>query len=260
ARRWRVPAFRDASRAILDDVERHLVAEQPLPPPARPKRLALLPGRDGFVSPEGITVNLSYYVWPALADFAAADTRPSGQSPWRQLLDDGLTLLSLARFGPHSLPANWILLDDGPAPRPAPGHPAAFGYDAVRIPLYLAWYQPRHPALSPVLGHWAGPEWRNRPVSEITLESPPPPPSSLPADASAPPASAMAAHPASPGLITLVNTIGRLRLGHNWTPVALPTPSSDDDYYSACLALLSRLALAANTTRRLSPAELYDTP
>ncbi|AHF92336.1 glycoside hydrolase family 8 [Opitutaceae bacterium TAV5] len=255
-RRWQVPAFRAASRALLDDMERYLVASQPLPLPARSSRLALLPGRAGFVSAEGITLNLSYYVWPALADFAAADTRPAGQSPWRQLIEDGLTLLSLSRFGPRSLPANWILLDTGPAPRPAPGHPAAFGYDAVRIPLYLAWYQPRHPALAPVVGYWSTPDWRRHPVNEIALDHASPPPGAT--TGAAP--SAPDAHPASPGLIALVNATGRLRLGRTWDPVTLPATAVEDDYYSACLDLLSRLALAANTARRLTPAELYDTP
>ncbi len=256
-RRWQVPDYRAASRAILNDVERHLVAEQPLPPPARPTRLALLPGRAGFVSPDGIIINLSYYVWPALADFAASDPRPAGQSPWRQLIDDGLTLLSLARFGPRSLPANWIILDIGPAPRPAPGHPAVFGYDAVRIPLYLAWYQPRHPALAPVVSHWAGPEWRRHPVSEIPLDLQPAA-SAGSGDTTQPDAGTQ--HPASPGLITLVNATGRLRFGRIWNPVPLPSPVTENDYYSACLDLLSQLALAANSVRRLAPTELYDTP
>ena len=53
-------------------------------------------------------------------------------------MQSGLDALKLARFGSDGLPAEWISLKDGKA-RPADGFPAQFGYNAIRIPLYLAW-------------------------------------------------------------------------------------------------------------------------
>ena len=42
------------------------------------------------------------------------------------------------RFGPAHLPTEWISLHDGD-PRPADGFPKQFAYNAIRIPLYIAW-------------------------------------------------------------------------------------------------------------------------
>jgi endoglucanase len=39
------------------------------------------------------------------------------------------------RFGPRDLPAEWVSL--ARQPKPAEGFPAEFGYNAIRIPLYL---------------------------------------------------------------------------------------------------------------------------
>ena len=41
-------------------------------------------------------------------------------------------------FGPAKLPTDWISLHDA-TPRPADGFPQTFSYNAIRIPLYIAW-------------------------------------------------------------------------------------------------------------------------
>ena len=99
--------------------------------------LALLPGSSGFGArdrADGPVVNPSYYVFPAFARFA--DIAPEG--PWGGLGDAGLRLLAAARTGPRSLPSDWVSLGGGP-PAPAQGFDPVFGYDAIRIPLYLIW-------------------------------------------------------------------------------------------------------------------------
>jgi endoglucanase len=55
---------------------------------------------------------------------------------WQKLTDDGLALLRSMQFGPRKLPADWVSLRAKPAP--ADGFEAEFGYNAIRIPLYLA--------------------------------------------------------------------------------------------------------------------------
>lgn len=97
----------------------------------------LLPGAAGFGpgdQPDGPVVNLSYWVYPALSDFAALWP----DQGWDALRRNGLDLLAASRFGPRRLPADWESVD-GDQPTPARRFPATFGYDAIRIPLYLAW-------------------------------------------------------------------------------------------------------------------------
>jgi len=93
----------------------------------------LLPGAVGFEH-EGIaTVNLSYWMFPALKAMVQVDPDPA----WKGLIDSGLKLLQHARFGRWGLPPDWLQLTD--PVQPSPDHPARFGYDAIRIPLYLVW-------------------------------------------------------------------------------------------------------------------------
>ena len=107
----------------------------------------LLPGQHGFVThfadqTPDIAVNPSYWVFPALA--IAQDLDPS--SAWERLRDNGLDMLRPARFGRHKLPADWLRLTHPVMPWPQ--RPARFGWEAIRIPLFLYWAgHHRHPTL-----------------------------------------------------------------------------------------------------------------
>ena len=93
----------------------------------------LLPGAAGFVQPDRVTVNLSYYIWPALDAFRAEGR----EDVWPALIRDGEKLVDRARSGPLGLPTDWTDVAATGALTPAAGKPARFGFDAVRIPLYL---------------------------------------------------------------------------------------------------------------------------
>ena len=96
----------------------------------------LLPGAQGFAAgeqPDGPIVNLSYWVFPAFP--ALGDLAP--KTDWAGLRRNGLALLDASRFGSHGLPTDWVALA-GDRPRPAKNFPPVFGYNAIRIPLYLA--------------------------------------------------------------------------------------------------------------------------
>lgn len=95
-------------------------------------RRVLLPGRLGFVEDDVVTLNPSYYVWPALDDFAKFEPL------WNDVISDGADLTAAASFGPWALPTDWIKVDAAGLVAPAEGRPARFGFDAVRVPLYLA--------------------------------------------------------------------------------------------------------------------------
>ncbi|MBB3965341.1 glycosyl hydrolase family 8 [Rhizobium metallidurans] len=98
-------------------------------------RTILLPGVEGFDAPgrqDGPVINPSYWIYeaiPIMALLAPSDA-------WNALTEDGLTLLRSMQFGPRKLPADWVSLRR--QPQPAEGFDAEFGYNAIRIPLYLA--------------------------------------------------------------------------------------------------------------------------
>jgi endo-1,4-beta-D-glucanase Y len=111
------------SRAILTNV----VLEQP-------QRSLLLPGAQGFAAPsrkDGPVVNLSYWIFEALPVLDSLVPSPQ----WARLRQSGLDLVRQAALGPKALPPDWLSLAD--TPKPAEGFPAEFGYNALRIPLYL---------------------------------------------------------------------------------------------------------------------------
>jgi endoglucanase len=79
-------------------------------------------------------VNLSYWVFPALETLH----KRSEAADWNALAATGRKLIGKAQCGRQKLPSNWVALG-GSAPAPAAAFPRLFGYDAIRIPLYLAW-------------------------------------------------------------------------------------------------------------------------
>jgi endoglucanase len=127
------PAYTDAARAIADAIGARVIIPSPFGP-------LLLPGAQGFGPGErsdGPVVNLSYWIFPALDRLGSI----SHSADWNGVAQSGLGLIGAARFGSSRLPSNWISLA-GEAPEPAHDFPALFGYDAIRIPLYLAWGRP----------------------------------------------------------------------------------------------------------------------
>ncbi len=100
----------------------------------RQDRLLLLPGAQGFSEgdrEDGPVINLSYWIFEAFPKFAALDQ----SSDWKKLGSDGLWLVNASRVGPRSLPADWMSAKT--RLRPAEGFPPEFGYNALRIPLYM---------------------------------------------------------------------------------------------------------------------------
>lgn len=97
--------------------------------------LLLLPGMTGFVGADRRIVNLSYYVFPAMGRLAALDD----QAAWSSLYQSGRALAAAARFGPDRLAPDWLAVRDDGGVAPADKWPARFGFDAIRVPLYLYW-------------------------------------------------------------------------------------------------------------------------
>jgi endoglucanase len=221
--RWADPALQDSARQIARDVRQKML---------RPSRYGplLLPGEYGFERTDGIIINLSYWVFPAFRELATIDPSPD----WQLLEQSGLELVEAARFGPWALPPDWLLV--GPASLGLPqGFEPVYGYNAVRVPLYMAWagivpaeYYASFRKFSNYLLHPYGP-----PVPAKII---------LPSGRAANILAADKVEPALPGMLAIYNLIsGDDDLDHSeqlpYGPV-LPGES----YYSVSLGLLSNCA------------------
>ena len=97
-------------------------------------RTLLLPAATGFSAKDradGPVINPSYWIFEAFPVLDQLAPSPV----WSRLRADGIAILGELRFGPKQLPADWVSLKSPPVP--ASGFPAEFGYNALRIPLYL---------------------------------------------------------------------------------------------------------------------------
>lgn len=213
--RWADPALIEAAAPIRQAIRHKLVTEAG-------GRLLLLPGIDGFRTepPKGkqgaapdLVVNPSYYVFPALAAFHAA----APDEGWDRVIADGLALLLDARFGRWGLPPDWLAVTGDGRLAPAPGWPPRFGYDAMRVPLYLAWARAGAEQFTTQLAwfratYGALPAW----VDLATGKT--------------------ADYPASRGLQAVAGLVLGIR------NVAAEVTMANDDYYTAVLALLAAAA------------------
>lgn len=177
----------------------------------------LVPGAEGFVNrsffgAERTVVNASYWAWPAFKEIQAADPSPL----WATLQKNGLSILESAQFGTLQLPPDWLLLSD--PMQPWKDRPAQFGYEAIRIPLFLAWARrPTHTALRSCAAHMQRPGF----PAWVSLDS-----------------SERANYQAPPGFEAVARLARKSVFGE---PFALP-PIANSDYYSSSLILLSALA------------------
>ncbi len=135
---WGVKDHLREANAIIADIVRLATADSPY-------GKVLLPGVEGFANKNGrghAVVNLSYWVFPAIAELERS-------VPAFKALDlgtSGLALLKAIEGGSEKLPSDWTAIA-GSHPRPADGFAPTFGYNSVRIPLYLAWQTDNEPKL-----------------------------------------------------------------------------------------------------------------
>lgn len=126
---WQRPNYLALGRAIATAIAERCVVTWK-------GRRYLLPGTDGFSAWDrreaGPVVNPSYWVFAALP--AMNELLPSPL--WTSLSASGVALIDETQFGRRRLPSDWVSL--GPAGNfMADGFPPEFGYNSIRIPLYL---------------------------------------------------------------------------------------------------------------------------
>jgi endo-1,4-beta-D-glucanase Y len=131
AEAWGEPSYRTAARRIAVEFGRKTILFRAAPGPL------VLPAVSGFAArdrADGPLVNLSYWVFPAFQRLGAV----APEYDWASVIRSGIEVLRRSRFGPSGLPTEWISAKDEGL-RPADGFPPLFSYNAIRIPLYLAW-------------------------------------------------------------------------------------------------------------------------
>lgn len=124
--RWSMPAYTNAARQLAKALAKVALLK-------RGSETWLMPGATGFGEkdrPDGPVVNPSYWIFEAFPIMAQL----SGDTSWTQAQATGLQLLdALAKT--RTLAPDWLSVKG--QPRPADGFPPEFGYNAIRIPLYL---------------------------------------------------------------------------------------------------------------------------
>jgi len=218
---WNEAVYLQAGKEISRDIRAKLLGQSAFGP-------FLLPGERGFVKEGGVTINLSYWVFPALQDLNQLDPAPE----WGKLIESGLNLLQSGRFGRWQLPSDWLRLAD--KPEISPDFKPRFGYDAVRIPLYLIWAKLDSPDnLRPFNEFWgyfrsAGfvPAWTA--LADDSVDS----------------------HDAPSGIQAVIS-LTRLKGAAESTKheLRLPKLNPGQDYYSATLLLLAKLAAQESAAR-----------
>lgn len=175
----------------------------------------MLPGAKGFNLNSYVNLNPSYFIFPAWQDFA----NRSHLTVWRDLINDGQKLLGKMHFGNSQLPSDWVSLYSDGRTVPAKQWPARFSYDAIRVPLYVYWFNHSSPELQTYKTWWGRyareqtPAWVNVATGET------------------------ASYMMDGGLLAVRDLV--LQPAN----VAAPQITAQEDYYSASLKMLVALSV-----------------
>jgi len=126
---WNEPRYTTAAQKLARAIGRNTIGR-------RDDTIFLLPATKGFGADDkadGPIVNLSYWIFEAFPTLAAL----APEYDWTGVGRTGLALLRQATSGRTNLPADWISIRDRLQVRPAQEFPPEFGYNSLRIPLYL---------------------------------------------------------------------------------------------------------------------------
>ena len=214
---WREPRYLRAAHAITRDLLALSVKQIG-------GRTVLLPGAYGFVKPGYAEVNLSYYVFPLLADLQAAF--PSAELA--RVIADGHKLVAEAQFGRRRLPPDWLRVAADGSLSVAPGRPARFSFDAIRVPLFAAWAGASATDLARFTAFWGATPAKAS--AWVDLET-----------------DAVAPFCVCRGVAAIASVVAA---NHHAPRAALPAVAGDDDYYSSALNMLARLAVYEAGTPR----------
>jgi endoglucanase len=181
----------------------------------------LLPGAKGFERDDGYVINLSYYAFDALRAFSRAVPDPA----WAKIEAGGETLLRAARFGQWRLPPDWLLVTNDGGIRAADGWPNRFSWDALRIPMHLAWAGLQIPPIKSAVRFWTSPTFIVHPPAWVDLQTNQTP--------------SYAGHAG----VKAIMQLSQAKLNLTARQPVLPTVAEAPDYYAAALVLLAGVAM-----------------
>ncbi len=183
--------------------------------------LVLLPGVNGFATATEVTLNPSYFVFPAFRVFAEIAPDPR----WGRLERDSLQLIDRGRFGVWQLPPDWLSLQRATGDmQPAQNWPPRFGFDAVRVPLLVGWGRYADAAiLAAARRFWSSGGAGGGPPAWVDLRS-----------------AEVAPYRASEGVLAVARLTEALVQGHRFPQLGAPVVTAD--YYASTLSLLAQIA------------------
>jgi len=181
----------------------------------------MIPGQIGFTRENGVILNPSYSIFPAYNELKRTFPSPA----WQALTDGGLKLVANAGFGKWKLSANWVLVGEDELSL-APGKPTDFGYDAIRVPLHIAWADPKSPLLEPFAAFWDSLPTGFAVPATVNLVN-----------------NQFGPHSALPGMLAVRTITLAAAKGETITVLDIPQVDSEEPYYSASLKLLVCLAI-----------------
>lgn len=207
SKKWEQTSYENEAIKVLNDIKQKLIIQ-------KNGLDIILPGEYGFQFPDSTIINLSYWVYPAFKVFSEFDNDPV----WRKLTASGQTLSQKARFGRWQLPPDWLEIKNDHSM--APARNKQFGYDAVRVPLYLILGSINPELLLPFVKYWC--LYRGYTPAWLALEE-----------------NVMDSYGANPG-IRAIKQLTLFALKRTQSVKFAPL-DKDQDYYSATLLLLSKL-------------------
>lgn len=179
----------------------------------------LLPGAAGFEKGDHIVVNASYFIFGAYR----ALSRLVPDARWARLEASSLAILGASAFGRWGLPADWCVLRRNGDVAIWMERPPRFSWDAMRVPLHLAWAWLPAPALAASVRFWRDPALRHQPTAWTDLRT-----------------NEVAPYAGHAG-VQAVLQLAAFRAGIAPAPQNIAV-SSATDYYGASLVLLAAIA------------------
>lgn len=214
SKRWKDYAYGQAAAGILVELRRLAVRDTP-------GGLVLLPGVDGFVKDDGIVLNPSYYIFPAFGMLA----KSFPGSGWDTLSQSGAKMIGEARFGKWLLTPDWVFAEKETFSMKT-AFPPDFGYNAIRVPLHVAWDNPHSPLLAPCANFWKQfPDLSKMPAT-VNLET-----------------NEFGPNPALPGAQAIARFVLACQSGTRLTVRDIPPLMPSEPYFSASLKMLTKLAV-----------------
>lgn len=214
AKRWGVFAYEQSAAEMLIDLRRICVVDTP-------EGAALLPGAMGFSQDGERVLNGSYYVFPALRELATAFPGAG----WDILAASGQRFLAATKFGEWELNPDWVAQTKAGYSLQTK-FPPDFGYNAVRVPLQIAWDNPRSPLLKSYANFWN--RWGDLSKMPATVNLV---------------TNAFGSDPSLPGMQAIAFYTVACAKGAALSATDIPPLTGDEPYYSASLKLLTRMAV-----------------